>query len=136
MEMKIKNSGGRRLGAGPKQKYNEPTVMVSFRCPISKVEEFKKSGNEKLDKWKTGLSKVSVSGTDERLMVLNKYAIKKLLGKLQVCRHVESARGKFNVLLAQDIIGINCEIKFIDGNTMNNERDNIQQISRNVEYFY
>jgi len=30
--------GGRRDGAGPKQKYNEPTVQTAIRLPASMVE--------------------------------------------------------------------------------------------------
>ena len=33
--------GGNRKGAGAKPKYNEKTETVSFRCPISKIDELK-----------------------------------------------------------------------------------------------
>ena len=33
--------GGTRKGAGAKPKYNEKTTTVSFRCPISKIDELK-----------------------------------------------------------------------------------------------
>jgi hypothetical protein len=34
--------GGKRQNSGAKPKYGEPTKMVSFRVPISKVEKVKK----------------------------------------------------------------------------------------------
>ncbi len=33
--------GGKREGAGRKQKFNEKTETVSFRCPVSKIAEMK-----------------------------------------------------------------------------------------------
>ena len=33
--------GGARKNSGAKPKYNEKTVTVSFRCPLSKVDEIK-----------------------------------------------------------------------------------------------
>jgi len=34
--------GGKRLNAGSKPKYNEPTKTTAFRVPISKTDEVKK----------------------------------------------------------------------------------------------
>jgi hypothetical protein len=34
--------GGKRLNAGSKPKYNEPTKTTAFRIPISKIDEVKK----------------------------------------------------------------------------------------------
>lgn len=33
--------GGKRPGSGPKLKYGEETVQVGFKCPKSKVKEFR-----------------------------------------------------------------------------------------------
>ena len=38
---KVENRGGLRLGSGQKKKYGEETETVSFRCPISKIDELK-----------------------------------------------------------------------------------------------
>jgi len=121
---------------GAKQKYNEKTVMLSFRVPESKAVEVKKMVNDKLMTWQKGIGKIKWSKIDEHFLFERKWVIKKLRGKSHVCRVVESSRGKFNVLLAQDIIGINCEIIFIDGNTLNNERENIKPVNREVEFIY
>jgi len=49
---KVKSkAGGKREGAGRKGKFSEPTKPVAFKCPISKVEEFKEYGNDKLSEW-------------------------------------------------------------------------------------
>lgn len=120
---------------GAKQKYNEKTVMISFRCPESKAEEFKKQAVVILNKWEYRKA-FKVSSQDENLLASRKYVIKKIGKKSHVCRVVENAKGKFNVLLAQDIIGINCEIMFVDGNTLNNERENIKPVNRDVEFIY
>jgi len=37
-----KNHGGKRTNSGAKQKYGEPTKMVSFRIPESKIKDVKK----------------------------------------------------------------------------------------------
>ena len=121
---------------GAKQKYDEQTVVVTFRCPVSKVDEFRKLSNDQLEKWKRSIDLIKISEQDRHLLSNKKYSIKKIRSKVHVCRTVENARGKFNVLLAQDILGINCEILFIDGNTLNNERENIKPVNRNFEYFY
>lgn len=121
---------------GARKKYNEKTVMLSFRVPESKVDEFKKIANEKLISWQKSKGNIKWSKQDEHFFLDRKYTIKKVRGTSHVCRSVESSRGKFNVLLAQDIIGINCQIRFVDGNTLNNERDNIKPVSVDVEYFY
>ena len=44
-------SGGKREGSGRKGKFSEPTKPVAFKCPISKVDEFKEYGNAKLSEW-------------------------------------------------------------------------------------
>lgn len=121
---------------GARKKYNEKTVMISFRCPESKVEEVKKIVNDKLITWLRANGKIKWSKGDENLLANRKYVIKKIGKKDHVCRTVENAKGKFNVLLAQDIIGINCEIMFVDGNTLNNERENIRPVNRSVEFIY
>lgn len=43
--------GGKRPFSGAKPKYNEPTTTVSFRVPISKVEEVKTMVRSKLSEW-------------------------------------------------------------------------------------
>ena len=43
--------GGARRNAGAKPKYNEQTKTVSFRCPLSKIEELKLYVNAKLSEW-------------------------------------------------------------------------------------
>ncbi len=49
--MEKKQHGGKRAGAGPRLKYNEPLVAVIFWCPESKEKEFKKSGKEQIATW-------------------------------------------------------------------------------------
>lgn len=131
------SKGGTRANSGPKRKYNEQTKMVAFRCPVSKIEELKNMVNDQLDKWNVKGNPVpKLSLNDYYLLSARKYTVKKLRGKSHVCRVVENAKGKFNVLLAQDIIGINCEIMFVDGNTLNNERENLRPVNREVEFIY
>jgi hypothetical protein len=36
-----KRSGGARKNAGAKPKFGEPTITISFRCPVSKADEMK-----------------------------------------------------------------------------------------------
>lgn len=48
---KKSRAGGKRENAGRKGKFSEPTKPVAFKCPISKVEEFKTYANEKLSEW-------------------------------------------------------------------------------------
>jgi hypothetical protein len=43
-----KKRGGKRENAGRKNTYNEPTTTVSFRLPISKVDEIKATVKAKL----------------------------------------------------------------------------------------
>ncbi len=43
--------GGTRQGSGAKPKYNEQTKTISFRCPISKVDELKLFVKSKLYDW-------------------------------------------------------------------------------------
>lgn len=50
-DTKKDNRGGVRKGAGAKRKYNEQTVTISFRCPLSKVEDIKSLINHRLNKW-------------------------------------------------------------------------------------
>ena len=40
--------GGKRPFSGAKPKYNEPTTTVSFRVPVSKIEDIKKIVKSKL----------------------------------------------------------------------------------------
>jgi len=44
--------GGKRKGAGAHKKYSEPTDTVSFRVPISKIEEIKLLVMQKLSTWR------------------------------------------------------------------------------------
>lgn len=37
-----KLQGGKRIGAGAKHKYGEPTIIISFRIPQSKKQEVHK----------------------------------------------------------------------------------------------
>ena len=43
--------GGFRKGSGAKPKYSEKTKTVSFRCPLSKVDDIKIFVNLKLLDW-------------------------------------------------------------------------------------
>ncbi len=43
--------GGSRKNAGAKPKYNEETKTISFRCPVSKVDELKAVVKSKLSEW-------------------------------------------------------------------------------------
>lgn len=43
--------GGKRKNAGRKSAFNEPTKTVSFRCPLSKVDELKIIIKSKLSEW-------------------------------------------------------------------------------------
>ena len=43
--------GGTRQGSGAKPKYNEQTKTISFRCPISKVDEIKLLVKLMLSEW-------------------------------------------------------------------------------------
>jgi hypothetical protein len=49
--MKKENRGGPGRGQGRKHRFGEETKNVTFRCPESKVEEFRIYGNKKLAKW-------------------------------------------------------------------------------------
>lgn len=44
-------SGGKRKGAGRKNKYGEPTVIVPTRVPKSKKSEFQERVKPILKKW-------------------------------------------------------------------------------------
>lgn len=46
--------GGKRKGAGRKSPFSEPTKTVSFRCPLSKIEELKLYVTAKLSEWSQG----------------------------------------------------------------------------------
>lgn len=50
-EQPKKDHGGKRSKSGRKLLYGEPTKMVSFAVPVSKIEEFKKDGYARLAKW-------------------------------------------------------------------------------------
>ncbi len=43
--------GGARRNSGAKPKYNEQTKTVSFRCPLSKIDELKLIVKSKLSEW-------------------------------------------------------------------------------------
>lgn len=47
------NRGGKRNGAGAKPFYGEKTKAVSFKVPLSKIEEFKIYVKLKLKSWLT-----------------------------------------------------------------------------------
>jgi hypothetical protein len=47
----IENRGGKRKGAGAKKRYNEETKTISFRCPLSKIDDIKALINHRLSKW-------------------------------------------------------------------------------------
>ena len=46
--------GGKRKNAGRKSVFNEPTKTVSFRCPLSKIDELKLYVAAKLSEWSQG----------------------------------------------------------------------------------
>jgi len=48
---KKEKRGGTRKGSGAKPKYNEQTKTVTFRCPMSKVDELKIIVKSKLSEW-------------------------------------------------------------------------------------
>jgi hypothetical protein len=52
--MKKKKQGGKRKGAGRKSAFKESTKTVSFRCPLSKIDELKLYVNAKLFEWSQG----------------------------------------------------------------------------------
>lgn len=39
------------MGAGRKPRFHEPTIPVSFRVPVSKVEDLRKLVLVKLEEW-------------------------------------------------------------------------------------
>ena len=47
----LNTHGGSRKNAGAKPKYSEQTKTVSFRCPVSKVDELRQIVNAKLSDW-------------------------------------------------------------------------------------
>ena len=47
----IIKQGGKREGSGAKPKYSEKTKTISFRCPMSKVDELKMIVKSKLMGW-------------------------------------------------------------------------------------
>jgi hypothetical protein len=49
--MKKTTHGGKRKDAGAKPKYKEPTEIISFRCPKSKVNEMRGIVNAKLNEY-------------------------------------------------------------------------------------
>ena len=51
---KVQLRGGKRSNAGRKSAFTEPTKTVSFRCPLSKIEELKLYVNAKLLEWSQG----------------------------------------------------------------------------------
>ena len=52
MESDKKTHGGNRNNSGAKPKYSEPTTTISFRCPVSKIEEIKTLIRSKLSEWR------------------------------------------------------------------------------------
>ena len=46
--------GGKRKNAGRKSAFSEPTKTVSFRCPLSKIDELKLYVTAKLLEWSQG----------------------------------------------------------------------------------
>ncbi len=54
MAKKKKTQGGKRSNAGRKSAFTEPTKTVSFRCPLSKIDELKLYVNAKLLEWSQG----------------------------------------------------------------------------------
>jgi hypothetical protein len=46
--------GGKRINAGRKSAFSEPTKTVSFRCPLSKIDELKLYVTDKLSEWSKG----------------------------------------------------------------------------------
>ena len=48
-----KQSGGKRLNAGPKFKYGEPTTPVLIRVTNSKIAIFRGKAKEILNVWET-----------------------------------------------------------------------------------
>ena len=51
---KKKKQGGKRSHAGRKSAFTEPTKTVSFRCPLSKIDELKLYVNDILSEWSQG----------------------------------------------------------------------------------
>ena len=51
MKNKKETRGGTRQGSGAKPKYLEQTKTVSFRCPLSKVDELKLVVKSILSEW-------------------------------------------------------------------------------------
>jgi len=51
---KKKNQGGKRSNAGRKSAFTDPTKTVSFRCPLSKIDELKVVVKSKLSEWSRG----------------------------------------------------------------------------------
>ncbi len=53
---KKENRGGSGRGQGRHLKYGEETKNISFRCPVSKIEQLKKLVNDALAGWSQGSS--------------------------------------------------------------------------------
>ena len=51
MSKKKETRGGTRQGSGAKPKYSEQTKTVSFRCPLSKIDELKTIVKSKFYEW-------------------------------------------------------------------------------------
>lgn len=43
--------GGARPNSGPNLKYGEPTVLITFRCPVSLADLLKREINDYLDSY-------------------------------------------------------------------------------------
>ena len=52
IKYKKETRGGARKNAGAPPKYPEETTMVSFRCPKSRVPEFRAWAHKKLNEFK------------------------------------------------------------------------------------
>lgn len=58
MDKKKVQQGGKRKGAGRKSPFLEPTKTISFRCPLSKVDELKIYVVNKLLSWSQNEKKI------------------------------------------------------------------------------
>ncbi len=55
--MAKENRGGKRKGSGRKPKFDEETITIAFRVPISKVDEITLIVNKRLKKYLTNTNK-------------------------------------------------------------------------------
>ncbi len=87
---------------------------------------------------KIKISNIGIDIDKKNLSVMSgrKYRIKLINGNLYVYRIANSSTGKKTILLAQDILGILCKVKFVDGNTLNHLAENLKPINISEEFFY